>query len=328
MTRFVESTITFPYRRSLGRMLGAFMAALTEKRILGVRNGKDVLVPPMEWDPQTGDPLPLDLVEVGPVGTVRSFTWVAQPTEQHPLARPFAFAFILLDGATTPLLHAVDAGSPAKLAVGARVALRWRGKRVGRIDDIVCFVPGERAEVEGRDEGPAAEPVTMMDYRAKTTYRNPVPAAADRAIEATREGRLVAQKCPRCGSLFAGGRGYCVLDALELGPEHELDLPTTGTITNFVVVTPVQYPGQTETEPFARVFVLVDGTHVVFGYQPVVDIPADRVHVGQRVRAVFASEDDGTGETGAMGGHFGRLMGWTPTGEPDVADPDLVNRIF
>lgn len=328
MTRFVESTITFPYRRSLGRMLAAFMGAMTEKRILGVRDGARVFVPPMEWDPATGDPLPLDLVEVGPAGTVESFTWVPNPSEQHPVKKPFAFAFIKLDGATTPLIHAVDAGSLAAMSVGMRVAPRWRGKRLGRIDDIVCFVPGTQPEVEGADAGPAAEPVVMMDYLARTTYRNPVPAAADRAVEATREGRLVAQKCPKCGSVFAGGKGYCPLDAIELGPEHEVDLATRGTITNFVVITPVQYPGQTETEPFARVFVLVDDSHVVYGYQPVVDLAADRVHVGQRVRAVFASEDDGEGETGAMGGHFGRLLGWAPTGEPDVVDPDLVNRIF
>lgn len=328
MTRFVESTITFPYRRSLGRMLAGFMGALTEKRILGVRDGQRVLVPPMEWDPATGDPLPLDLVEVGPVGTVQSFTWVPKPSVQHPLDRPFAFAFIVLDGATTPLLHAVDAGSPSKLKVGARVAPRWRGKRVGRIDDIVCFVPGESPEVEGKDEGPASEPVTMMDYKASTTYRNPVPAAADRAIAATRTGRLVAQKCPKCGSVYAGGRGYCVLDALELGPEHEIDLARKGTITNFVVITPVQYPGQTETEPFARVFVLVDDSHVVFGYQPLLEMPAAEVRVGLRVRAVFAPAGDDTEETGAMGGHFGSLLGWAPNGEPDVQDPDLVNRIF
>jgi len=328
VTRFVESTITFPYRRSLGRMLSAFMGALTEKRILGTRRGKDVFVPPMEWDPQTGEPLPLDLVEVGPAGTVESFTWVPKPSAQHPLDRPFAFAFIKLDGATTPLLHAVDAGASSKLSVGARVAPRWRGKRLGRIDDIVCFVPGTSPEVLGKDEGPATEPVVMMDYKASTTYRNPVPAAADRAIAATREGRLLAARCPKCGSVFAGGRGYCVLDALELGPEHEIDLPTVGTITNFVVITPVQYPGQTETEPFARVFVLIDGTHVVFGYQATIDVKVGDVRVGKRVRAVFAPPDDDVEEGGAMGGHFGRLLGWTATGEPDVDDPDLVNRIF
>ena len=66
MTRFVENTITFPYQRSLGPVVGAFMTALTERRILGIRNGDAVLVPPMEWDPATGAELALDLVEVGP----------------------------------------------------------------------------------------------------------------------------------------------------------------------------------------------------------------------------------------------------------------------
>ena len=36
LTRFVESTITFPYKRSLGPVVGAFMTALTEKQILAV----------------------------------------------------------------------------------------------------------------------------------------------------------------------------------------------------------------------------------------------------------------------------------------------------
>ena len=94
------------------------MTALTEKRILGIRNGDAVLVPPMEWDPATGAELAHDFVEVGPAGTVESWTWVPSPSEQHPLDRPFAFAFIRLDGATTPLLHAVDAGSPDAMVDG------------------------------------------------------------------------------------------------------------------------------------------------------------------------------------------------------------------
>ena len=54
LTRFVESSITFPYKRSLGPVIGAFMTGLTEQRILGIRSGDQVLVPPIEWDPQTG----------------------------------------------------------------------------------------------------------------------------------------------------------------------------------------------------------------------------------------------------------------------------------
>jgi uncharacterized OB-fold protein len=168
-----------------------------------------------------------------------------------------------------------------------------------------------------------------MDYLASITYKNPVSASADRVVEASREHKLVGLSCPTCGRVYASGNGYCPIDALPLGPDREVPLPQTGTITNFAVVTPVQYPGQTETEPFARVFVLLDDTDVVITYSPTVDLAADAVHVCQRVRAVWA--EPGTGEDatgGGMTGSWGDFLGWTPTGEPDAGDPDLVNRIF
>jgi uncharacterized OB-fold protein len=304
------------------------MTALTEKQILGIRCRDAVLVPPMEWDPATGAELPHEFVEVGPAGTVESWTWVVTPSEQHPLDHPFAFALVRLDGATTPLLHAVDAGTPERMSEGMRVAPRWRGSREGRIGDIISFVPGETAEIEGEDTGGAAEPVTRMDYLASITYRNPVPEAADRATEASREHRLLGLRCPTCERVYAGGRGYCPVDAIELGPECEVDLPHTGTITNFAIVTPVQYPGQTETEPFVRAFVLLDGTDVIVPYSVVFELPADQIKVGQRVDAVWASPAEETDEGGGMAGSFGSLLGWIPNGEPDLDDPDLVNRIF
>jgi uncharacterized protein len=328
MTRFTESTITFPYKRSLGPVVGAFMTALTEKRIIGIRCHDAVLVPPMEWDPATGAELPHEFAEVGPAGTVESWTWVSTPSEQHPLDHPFAFALIRLDGASTPLLHAVDAASSGEMTEDMRVAPRWRGTRAGRIDDIICFVPGEAPTTEGEDTGPADEPVTRMDYLASITYRNPVPDAADRAVEASRAHRLLGLACPTCGRVYAGGRGYCPIDAIELGPEHEVDLPHTGTITNFAIVTPVQYPGQTETEPFVRAFILLDGTDVIIPYSPVIELPADQIRVGQRVAAVWASPAEEVEEGGGMAGNFGSLLGWIPNGEPDLDDPDLVNRIF
>jgi uncharacterized OB-fold protein len=331
VTRFDESTITFPYTRSLGPVMGMFMTGMAERRIIGIRNGDDVLVPPMEWDPASGAELAPDFVEVGPAGTVTSWTWVPHPSEQHPLDRAFAFAFIQLDGASTPLLHAVDAGSPDLMSDGLRVAPRWKAERLGRLDDIACFAPGEEATIAGHAAGSdaAVEPVTMMDYVASITYRNPVPAALDATVEASRDQRILGFQCPVCSRVYSGGRGICGVDAVELGPEHEVDLPHQGTITNFTIVTPVQYPGQTETEPFVRAFVLLDDTDAVLAYQPVIDLPADDVHVGQRVSAVWASpaEEEDAG-SGGMGGAYGSLLGWIPDGRDDIDDPALVNRIF
>jgi uncharacterized OB-fold protein len=324
VTEVVETTIKFPYKRSLGPVVGAFMTALTDRRIIGIRSGDRVIAPPLEWDPDTAEELAHDFVDVGPAGTVEEWSWIASPTEQHPLDVPFAFALIRLDGADTSFLHAVDAGSIDAMSTGMRVAPRWRAERVGHITDIEAFVPGEEPVVPAGDGGPAEEPVTMMDYDASITYTLPVTPNAKRAERANEEGRFLGLQCPVCGRTYTGGRGYCPVDSVALGPDDEVDLPQHGTITNYTIITPVPYPGQTMTEPFARVHVWLDDTGVVLGYQPLLDTPNEDVRIGMKVAAVWASDaelDDipSTAE--------GRLLGWMPTGEPDDTDPDLVNRI-
>jgi uncharacterized OB-fold protein len=324
MTEFVESMVRFPYKRSLGPVIGQFMTALTERRVVGIRAGDRVIVPPLEWDPVTGEELPHEFVEVGPAGTVESWTWVTRPIEQHPLSRPFAFALIRLDGADTTIVHAVDPGSPEAMSVGMRVAPRWKAQRSGHITDIEAFVPGEEAVVPADDAGGADEPVTMMDYNAAITYATPVTPNEIRARAANEEGRFLGLRCPECGRTYTGGRGYCPIDTLALTEEHEVDLPQVGTITNYTIITPVQYPGQTETEPFARVHVLLDDVDVVLGYQPIIDVPKERIHIGMRVAAVWASEAE-KGQSNPLAD--GNLIGWMPNGEPDDPDPSLVNRI-
>jgi uncharacterized OB-fold protein len=139
MTRVSKSTLEFPYSRTVGPVVGAFLAGLREHRIVGTRatDGK-VLVPPLEYDPYTGETLH-ELVDVGPEGTVESWTWVDEPTPKHPLSRPFAFALIRPDGADTAMVHAVDAGSIDKMTTGMRVTPRWRAEPRNRIDDLECW---------------------------------------------------------------------------------------------------------------------------------------------------------------------------------------------
>ena len=43
MTEVVQATIQFPYKRSLGPVVGAFMTALTDRRIIGIRSGDRVI---------------------------------------------------------------------------------------------------------------------------------------------------------------------------------------------------------------------------------------------------------------------------------------------
>lgn len=135
--------LEYPYTRSVGPVIGRFLAALKEGRIEGIR-GSDgrVIVPPLEYDPRTAEPLS-EFVPVGPSGVVTTWAWIPEPRRYHPLDRPFAWALIRLDGADTELLHAVDAGDPSRMRSGLRVRARWRQERVGDIRDIECFEPEE-----------------------------------------------------------------------------------------------------------------------------------------------------------------------------------------
>jgi uncharacterized OB-fold protein len=132
--------LEYAYKRSLGPVIGRFLGGLRERRIEGARtaSGK-VIVPPVEYDPESGEPVG-EMVPVGEAGVVVTWSWIARPRKNHPLARPFAFALIRLDGADTALLHVIDAPQAA-LKTGLRVRVRWREERVGSIRDIACFEP-------------------------------------------------------------------------------------------------------------------------------------------------------------------------------------------
>ncbi len=134
--------LEYEYERSVGPVIGAFMTGLRDGKILGAQSAGKVVVPPTEYDPFTGEDVG-DLVEVGPGGEVTSWTWAASPTSVQPLDRPFAWALVKLDGATTAMLHVVDAGGPESMHSGMRVTAHFlpSGERNGNIRDIECFVP-------------------------------------------------------------------------------------------------------------------------------------------------------------------------------------------
>jgi uncharacterized OB-fold protein len=133
--------IEYPFKRTTGPVIGAVLTGLREGILVGskARDGR-VLVPPMEYDPETSEPL-TEIVEVGPAGVVTTWAWVREPMPKHPLDHPFAWALIQPDGADSPMLHAVDAGSVDAMSTGMRVTPRWRAEREGHINDIECFVP-------------------------------------------------------------------------------------------------------------------------------------------------------------------------------------------
>ena len=134
--------LEFPYKRSLGPVIGSFLAGLKQQRLLAARTASGrVLVPPLEYDPENGESTEAELVEVGPGGVVTGFTWNPDPKETQPLERPFAWALVELDGADTSFLHALAVDSVDAVSIGMRVKPSWREEPRGHVTDLECFVP-------------------------------------------------------------------------------------------------------------------------------------------------------------------------------------------
>jgi uncharacterized OB-fold protein len=139
--------IEYPFRRTTGPVIGAFFTAVREGRLLGIKaaNGS-VICPPQEYDPVTAEPL-TELVPVGDTGTVESWTWVTESDDGQPFDRPFAWVLVRLDGADTPMMHALDVAGPNEVSVGQRVRVVWAEERTGAITDF-HFAPDTDDESE------------------------------------------------------------------------------------------------------------------------------------------------------------------------------------
>ena len=133
--------IEYPFSRTTGPVIGAFLTGLREQVLLGIK-GSDgtVLVPPTEYDPRTGEDL-TEMVEVGPGAVVETWAWVRTPRRKDPLQHPFAWALVKPDGAGVGFLQPVDAGSIDAMSTGMRVVPRWRDEREGSIHDLECWEP-------------------------------------------------------------------------------------------------------------------------------------------------------------------------------------------
>jgi uncharacterized OB-fold protein len=305
--------LEFPggYTRSTGPVIGRFLTGLRDGRLFGVRmpDGR-ILVPPTEYDPLTAAALggaDGDWVEVGPAGTVTTWTWVDTPRADHPLHRPFAWALIRPDGADTALVHAVDSGSKAAMATGMRVHPTWRAERTGSVKDIAYFAPGEGpAEVPSLVGAAELEPVSMVTLPHRLEYRLRGGTVWNHFIDGMAEGRIRGTRCSACGKVYVPPRGVCPADGL---PATEwVDLPDTGVLTTFAVNN-VPAAGAPEV-PFISGYVLLDGADIAM-LVLVSDVPWQQVRLGMRVKAVWVPDAERTRSVK-------NLKWFAPTGEPDV----------
>ena len=259
-----------------------------------------VHVPPPEYDPVTAEPL-TEFVEVAHTGTVTTWCWQPEPLAGQPLQQPFAWAFVLLDGADTPMLHAVDA---QQVHTGMRVRARWAETGGNGVRDIECFAPiDDVAPVEPRP----ADDVTMITTPINLHYMHSASPEESRYLRGLEQGRLLGQRCPACGKVYIPPRGACPTDGVPT--EEEVELPDRGIVTTFCIVN-VPFLGQRIKPPYVAAYILLDGADIAFLHL-VLGCAADEVRMGMRVEAAWKPRDQ-WGTTLENIDHF------RPTGEPDA----------
>ncbi|SEG65012.1 hypothetical protein SAMN05444920_103708 [Nonomuraea solani] len=288
-----QHVLEFPggYTRTTGPVIGRFLTELRARRLVGVRTAEGrVLVPPLEYDPDTGEPVTGEYVEVGPAGTVTTWAWVDEPLPSHPLDRPFAWALIELDGADTALLHAVDAGNAKAIAAGTRVWPVWCDRPTGHITDISYFAPE----------------VTKIVSPVRSEYRLQVGGALRVFLAGIERGVFLGGRCGTCDKVYVPVRLSCP----ECGSliEDPVELPDTGTITTFAINN-LPDPRAPQV-PFVSAYILLDNADIPM-IALIGDIPAHEVRQGMRVKAVWVPESERTAS-------MANIRWFAPTGEPDV----------
>ena len=195
------------------------------------------------------------------------------------------------------MLHALDVASPDEVSTGMRVQVRWADERVGAITDIACFEPathqGPRnaANLQSRDRtviAQGADPVTGVITPSSSTTSTPPPPRSRRSTAASREGRLLGQRCPTCQKVYVPPRSACPADGTPT--TDEVELPDKGTVTTFCIVN-VPFLGQKITPPYVSAYVLLDGADIAFLHL-ILDIPAEEVRMGMRVEAVWKPREE------------------------------------
>lgn len=308
MTRTLSApvTVAFDYTRSTGPVIGRFLTGLRDGQVVGGRTSDGtVVVPPPEFDPVTHEPV-TDFVEVAPVGTVTSWTWVPEPVKDQPFDRPFAFVLVRLDGADAPLLHALDVSSPDEVSTGMRVQVRWRAERVGAITDIECFEPATESGPTGV-EAIGDNPVTGVIVPVSLDYLYAASPEESAFYRGLNEGRILGQRCPTCQKVYVPPRSACPADGTPTA--EEVEVSQTGTITTFCIVN-VPFLGQKITPPYVSAYVLLDGADIAVLHL-ILGVPAAEVRMGMRVKAVWKPREQWSYSLENID-HF------EPTGDPDA----------
>ena len=181
----------------------------------------------------------------------------------------------------------------------------------------------EQTQTDTGLPGKFMQQMVSLDYRV---LASPLQQRFDAGMRA---GRITGHKCPVCSRVYVPPKGYCPLDTVATTEEHEVEVSDEGIVTSFTILTPIQYRGQKERQPYALASLLLDGASSTIGQQRIAG-PIEDVRAGMRVRALWKPEAERTGEVSAMAqwGIGKAIEHWEPTGDPDAPRDHFAEHIL
>ncbi len=153
------------------------------------------------------------------------------------------------------------------------------------------------------------EPVTIVETPITLHYSYTPGVAASRFLRSVEQGRIMGQRCPRCGKVYVPPRGACSM--CGVATEEEVLLPGTGTVTTFAV-TRIPSPGL--QAPYVTAWVRLDGADITSMFLIQECDPQD-VRLGMRVEPVWV--DDAEWQP-----NLSNISYYRPNGEPDAPYDD------
>ena len=153
-----------------------------------------------------------------------------------------------------------------------------------------------------------SEPVVVMQAPIHLDYEFTAGDAQSRFLSGISQGKLLGQRCPRCGKVYVPPRGSCPTDGVAT--TDEVELGNNGTVTTYCVVN-VPFQGQSIEIPYICAQILMDGANLAF-MGLIQEVPADKVRMGMRVEAVWVAPEE-------LGPTMASIRYFRPNGEPDAA---------
>ena len=147
VTRF-RSPVRIEYEVAAGAVTARFLDGILQRRLEGRRCAvcEKVYIPPRGSCPTCAVPT-TEPVDVGPRGTVTTYSVIRIPFEGQVLDPPYACAHVILDGADVPLLHIVGECDVDHIRMGMRVEAVWAEQLQPTLESIRYFRPVDEDDV-------------------------------------------------------------------------------------------------------------------------------------------------------------------------------------